>query len=137
MIRPHRIVALSVPVVLLACFLFITTGCGRGDVDRFDVSGRVTLDSQPVPFGQIIFDPDTAAGNSGPQGFAEIRNGTYNTRSGRSTVGGPHIVRIMGFGSDPKTGDENNPVPALFSDYETKVDLPKKTATQDFEIPAS
>jgi hypothetical protein len=136
MIRQRRNVVLPLAAVLLAGLALAQSGCGGGGPDRFDVSGRVTFNSQPVPFGQIIFSPDTAAGNSGPQGFAEIRDGSYNTRSGRSTVGGPHTVQIMGFATDPKSGNEDNPVPAMFSDYQTNVDLPKKTSTQDFEIPA-
>jgi len=122
----------------LACLALAPCGCGGGGdgPSRFDVSGSVTFNSQPVPFGRVVFDPDTAAGNKGPQGFAEIRDGSYDTRSGRGTVGGPHIVRISGFGTDPKTGNEDNPVPALFPDYQTKVDLPKSEATQDFAVAA-
>ncbi len=122
----------------VTCLALVPCGCG-GDGDgppRFDVSGRVTFNSQPVPFGRVVFDPDTAAGNKGPQGFAEIRDGSYDTRSGRGSIGGPHIVRITGFGTDPKTGNEDNPVPALFPEYQTKVDLPKAKATQDFDVPA-
>ncbi len=123
----------------VAWWLLAAGGCGGGGGDgppRFDVSGSVTFNSQPVPFGRIVFDPDTAAGNKGPQGFAEIRDGRYDTRTGRGIVGGAHVVRISGFGKDPKTGNEDNPVPALFPDYQTKVELPKQESTQDFEVPA-
>jgi hypothetical protein len=99
------------------------------------VSGTVTFDGQPVPFGRIVFTPDREAGNSGPQGFAEIRNGAYDTASGKGTVGGPQVVQITGFGADPATGDEENPVPALFPEFETKCDLPKSSIVAGFRRP--
>lgn len=112
-------------------------GCG-GDAgpDRYDVSGTVTFNGQPVPAGHIIFEPDTSADNSGPQGAADIRDGKYDTGAdGRGTVGGPHVVRISGFESFSE--DENNPAKPLFTDYETTVDLPEETTTKDFDVPAS
>lgn len=127
-------------VLLAGCLLCFQSGCGGGGTDgpaRYGLSGTVTYDGKPVPFGQMIFSPDTAAGNSGPQGFAEIRDGKYQTAEGKGTVGGPHVVQITGFGSDPATGSEDNPVPPLFSEYQTKADLPKEDATMDFEVPAS
>lgn len=130
----------AAPLLLLACLLLLQTGCSGGNVDdprNMGVSGKVSYNGQPVPFGQILFSPDSSAGNSGPQGIAEIRNGAYNTAAsgGKGTVGGPHVVRISGFAADPATGNEDNPVAALFPDYETKVDLPKGASTQDFEVP--
>jgi len=123
----------------VAWWLLAAGGCGGGGGDgpaRFGVFGRARLQYQPGAFGRIVFDPDTAAGNKGPQGFAEIRDGRYDTRTGRGIVGGAHVVRISGFGKDPKTGNEDNPVPALFPDYQTKVELPKQESTQDFAVPA-
>lgn len=127
-------------VAVAAGVLCVQGGCGGGSADgpsRYELSGSVTYDGKPVPFGQIIFAPDSAAGNSGPQGFAEIRDGNYETADGKGTVGGPHVVQITGFGSDPSTGTEENPVPSLFSDYQTKADLPKEDSTMDFQVPAT
>ena len=88
-----------------------------------------------MPFGEIIFEPDSSAGNSGPQGFAEIVNGKYETASDRGMVGGPHTVLISGYPTDPSNEDEENPTEPLFQGYKTSIDLPKESSTQDFEIP--
>ncbi len=128
----------AVVAAVAVCLLLVQSGCSGGSDDPrgIGLSGRVTFDGQPVPFGRIVFTPDKQAGNSGPQGFAEIRNGTYDTASGKGTVGGPHVVRITGFGANPAAGDEDNPVPALFPDFETKHDVPRSTSTHDFDVPA-
>ncbi len=102
-------------------------GCGDGgdSTKRFDVSGAVTFDGKPVPSGTILFEPDS--GNRGPAGFAQIRDGKYDTSvGGKGTVGGPHVARLSG-------ADKT----ALFSDYVVKVDLPQQQSTKDFEVPAS
>ena len=68
----------------------LLAGCGRGPT-LYQVSGRVTYDGQPLPAGVIYFDPDVTRNHDGPQGYAVIKNGTYNTsaRGGRGVVGGP------------------------------------------------
>jgi hypothetical protein len=113
----------------------ILAGCGDSGIGRQRVSGKVIFDGRPVPAGQIVFEPDTSAGNKGPVGAAEITNGEYDTQTaGIGTVGGPHRVRITGFESKPM---DNVVVRPLFNTYETKVDLGQGPATKDFDIPAS
>ncbi|MCR9119920.1 MAG: hypothetical protein NXI22_23535, partial [bacterium] len=75
-------------------FLFtgvaLLTGCGESGPVRYQVSGKVQFQGKPVPAGSVIFTPDTAQGNSGPQGVAEIVDGAYRTSGGGlGTVGGP------------------------------------------------
>jgi len=124
--------------------LVVLAGCGgRGDVPRFDLSGTVTYDGKPVPAGFIVFEPETAAGNSGPASQADIRDGKYRTLPGRGTIGGPHVVRIFGFDGQPYQIDEDiqgqpmvNPMgKPLFETVTMKVDLPKETAVHDFVVP--
>lgn len=116
------------PVVALAVAFAWVTGCGgNAGPRRFNLSGTVTFDGKSIPAGSIVFQPDTANGNSGPQGVAEIRNGKYSTADGRGMIGGPHIVRITGF--DAIAASENDVVNALFGEYEVKVDLPAKSGT--------
>ncbi len=114
----------------------LLTGCGGpSGPERYDLSGTVQFAGQPIPAGQIVFEPDSSKGNSGPQGFAEIRDGKYDTRKeGRGTIGGPHRVRITGY--DGVSLDEMHPAKALFAEYQTTVDLPKKGGTHDFDVPA-
>ena len=65
----------------LRCWAFIGTvaallvGCGDGGLKRYRVSGDVSFQGKPVPAGSIIFTPDTAKGNAGPQGTANIIDG--------------------------------------------------------------
>ena len=132
-------------IVLFAVLIpWLLSGCGGpSGPATYDLSGNVTLDGKPVPGGQIVFEPDRTAGNSGSQGFAEIRDGKYDTTTGRGTVGGAHIVRISGHEGGPAGGaseagsETEGSVTALFSDFQTKADLPKEPSTMDFEVTAA
>lgn len=111
-------------------------GCGHNGPTRYDMSGKVTFQGQPVPSGTIAFEP-VEGGIGG--GHAFIEDGKYDTsESGRGHLGGQHKVRISG-----NTGELINPndpdsdrVP-LFSPYETTIDLPGKSGPMDFEVPAN
>jgi hypothetical protein len=95
----------------------------------------VRFDGKPVPAGMIFFDPDVSRGNDGPQGFAPIKDGRYDTRhNGKGAVGGPHMVRIQCF--DGKPGAELPMGHLLRPEYTTAIDLPGKATTQDFDVPA-
>jgi hypothetical protein len=110
----------------LSLFVF---GCGGPeDVDRLDISGSVNYDGKPLPTGTITFEPD-----AGAPGFAQIKDGKYDTLTGgKGTIGGPQTVRIEG--TDPTPAADGTVVAVK---YETKVDLPKEPTTKDFDIPAA
>jgi len=118
-----------------ALLAVVLAGCGGERV--YPLSGTVTYQGKPVPTGNIVFEPDAAAGNKGPAAFATIKDGHYDTRDGasRGTIGGPHLVRIQGRDGIPR-GELLNGMP-LFRDYNTTVDLPKKSGEQNFEVPAT
>jgi hypothetical protein len=119
-------------LALLAAAL--AAGCGGG-ADRNHVSGTVTHAGRPVASGRIYFAPDAARGNDGPQGYAPIENGRYDTaKGGEGTPGGPVVVRIDGY--DPPTPDYPHGRP-LFVEYKVPADLPRGGATHDFDVPAS
>jgi hypothetical protein len=118
----------SIAAVTAACAMLVSLGCGgQSGPKRFDVTGKVTLDGSPLTSGQVIFEPDAAAGNRGPAGYAEIDNGEYNTAKGKGTVGGAHIVRIRG-----ESGAN-----LRIREYETRVDLGSQSSTQDFDVPGN
>jgi hypothetical protein len=130
----------------VACALLVanaSAGCGEA-VDRHDISGSVTFDGKPIVFGQIDFVPDRAANNAGPPGYAEIKDGKYNTAdNGRGVVNGPHEVRITAYESQPPPAPEvadelaqaaTEPPKPLFNGYTLKQDL--SAATHDFSVPA-
>ena len=90
--------ALRVAALVICC---LTTGCNRRPV-LYHVSGTVTYDGQPLPAGQVFFDADLTKGHDGPQGFAYIKDGQFDTaQGGRGVLGGPYVIRIQGFDGKP------------------------------------
>lgn len=131
----HRVLCEGVSFLIA---LTLLSGCsGNSGPTRYEVSGRVTFNEQPVPKGFVTFFPDTEAGNSGPGGGAEIRDGVYRTADGKGVVGGPHRIRIIGFDGVARTesGEELADGASLFTPYETTIDFPTADTVQDFEIP--
>lgn len=124
------------PVV--ACVLAI--GCGGEKTYR--LSGKVTFKGQPIPEGRILFIPDSAKGNKGPAGSADIKNGQYDTGAsgGKGVIGGAMTVQIEAWDPAKKVEKaDKSPLsvaPPLFPPYQTTVDLPKSDSNKDFDVPA-
>lgn len=116
----------------------VALGCGgsRDGPPRYTLSGTVTFDGKPVPYGTIIISPDSSQGNSGPGAFAQIRDGKYRTARGAGTVGGPHLLDVMGFRSFPGEEGFEPETGILFDSYELAVDLPMENFTYDIAVPA-
>lgn len=137
--RRHRFVrgvsvAFSSGVALGAAMLILGCRPAATGPTRHAVSGTITFGGTPVPVGTIAFEPDASAGNNGPAGYGDINDGRYVTQGRFGAVGGPHIVRIEGFDPpDPANPDAGRR--PLFPEYVTKVDLPRKATTQDFDVP--
>lgn len=111
----------------------VAGGCSKqSGPPRYTISGTVTFQGSPVPLGRISFDPDTSQGNDGPAGYADIVDGRYRTHMG--AVGGPHVVRING-SSGPAVDEMKST--ALFREFTTKIDLPRKSTTVDIDVPAT
>ena len=116
--------------------LALAAGCGPRGPERYRVTGSVTHAGRPVQLGRIVFEPDTSRGNDGPQGFAPIENGRFDTAGPhcRGTVGGPMRVRIDGFemkgGEDAAASGK-----LLFPTHEEAVDLPRAAVVRDFVVP--
>lgn len=132
----------SILLTLLASLVCL--GCG-GD-GTYRVSGKVTFKGQPVPAGKIYFMPDSSQGNSGPTGYADIKDGTYDT-SLKGSVGCPPgavIIAVEGIDPNsppdkPKKGEEASSeatAKLLFPRYELKFDMPKSATVKDIEVPA-
>jgi len=113
--------------VVLALLCCVALGCSGGSGSR--VSGEGTFNGQPVPVGKIYFTPDSSKGNSGAPGFADIKDGKYDTAAtgGQGTAGGPTVVKIEG----------SDGTKALFADYTTTAELSKGATSKDFDVPAS
>jgi hypothetical protein len=113
-------------VVVIAAGLL--AGCAPGEPHRYRVSGEAKFDGQPIPYGDVLFTPDGAKGNSGPQGIAPIRDGRYDTAAagGKGIAGGPTVLKITGL-----TG----PGGKLLCEYELRVDLPRAASTHPIDVP--
>lgn len=114
-----------------------TIGCGGGGPDRHQVSGRVTYKGEPVPKGFVTFMPDTSKGNSGPGGGAAIVDGQYRTEPGKGIVGGPHLVRIVGYDgvATQESGEELPDGKSLFIPVQLQITFPTENSERDFELP--
>lgn len=135
MIARSRVVMFSLLGAVM--LLGLTAGCGGGSGNR--VSGKVTFKGQPVPAGKIYFAPDTAKGNSGPTGFADIKDGAYDTSAneGQGAPTGAVIISVDGFDPTPPPGAEPDvTVTNLFTGYQKPVDLPAGGSVQDIDVPA-
>lgn len=108
-------------------------GCGPGGPKRYSLSGQITFDGNPVPMGDISFDP-VEPGIGG--GFAPIKDGRFDTNvEGRGHLGGSHRVHIVGFKGWVDPDDPDKGAIPMFPPYETTIDLPTKGSTMDFEVP--
>ena len=112
-------------LALFACGLL---GCGGKGENRHRLSGEAEFDGRPIAYGDVLFTPDGAKGNKGPQGIAPIRGGKYDTSAagGKGIAGGPTVIRVTGFESE---GGK------LWCEYEWSVDLPREGGTFKIEVP--
>jgi hypothetical protein len=116
---------------LILAITFLATGClGEPGPKRFRVSGEITFDGKPVPFGEVLFTPDSGKGNSGPQGIALIQDGKYDTAGTRAhgVAGGATVVQVAALSDSSGK---------LLCEYQFTIDLPKADSTQKIEIPAA
>lgn len=91
---------------LLLLAVTLGTGCGSKS-SQVPVRGEVRFRGSPIPLGKIVFSPDTTRGNSGPQGFAAIENGRFDTsaKTGRGSVPGPVVIKVEAYEASPLGGD--------------------------------
>ncbi|MCS6865496.1 MAG: hypothetical protein RMJ56_03660 [Gemmataceae bacterium] len=123
-----RLLPLAAFILGVAC-----VGCG-GEEKLYDISGTITYQGQPVAKGLIFFDPV----DGGPQGFANIENGRYDTalaQQGRGIRGGKYNVRINGF--DGQVGPDAPFGNALFPEHIFPVELPPQNQTFNYEVPTN
>lgn len=123
---------LRLPGTALPAFFALTIlGCGgSGGVERFDLEGSVTYNGQPVPAGELRFEPNRSKGGSGPVGFTQIRDGQFDTASvGKGPVAGPIRVKITGYVSAEAFARE------LFPAFITEIDVDDNQDDLKFEVP--
>jgi hypothetical protein len=121
----------------VAVFLAVAIGGCSDNSGRVHLSGKVTWNGEPVPAGMIIINPDVSQGNIGPQGMAEIRNGTYDTSTGkgRSVTPGAITVSVHGFDGLNPTEEQPNGN-RMFMPFELSTTTPESSGPLDIEVPA-
>jgi hypothetical protein len=124
---------MALPRRLLTAFalslLVASVGCKDSGPPRYRISGAVTLDGKPIPYGEIIFTPDGTKNNAGPQGIAEIRDGRYDTAfvvPAKGIAGGPTILLVNGM---------SGPGGKTLCEYKVQADLPRSDSTLDLDVP--
>lgn len=113
------------------------SGCSSHGPERYELSGRVTYDGQPIPAGVITFEPDAVAINATTIGEAEIQGGQYKTLPGKGVVGGPHTVFIAGYNGIPEPGSGPYGASLFTPAHKISVQLPYESSTFDFQVPNS
>jgi hypothetical protein len=131
--RKQRPTCARMLTLVAAMFL---VGCSKPEVERYPLSGNIRFAGAPVTSGFIVFEPDTLKGNRGPQGYASIVHGRYETdATGKGSVAGPIKVRIVGLMAGGAAGEDAGI--SLFQPYETSIEVSEATSTVDFEVPLS
>jgi hypothetical protein len=95
-------------MLLFACALCLTAGCGGADYEgpeRAPVKGSVTLDGNPLPFGTITFVP----AGEGKRASGVVASGQYAIDEGQGPNLGKYKVEILGYAKVPEGGEEEEP----------------------------
>jgi hypothetical protein len=127
----------SSPAAAVATFgllMVMAVGCSKPNSDRLSFEGVVTWKGQPVPAGRVYFSPDAAKGGSGPQGYALITDGRYDTssESSKGCHAGAQSAEVHGFDGQGEKGFGNR----LFAPYSISIDVPAEGGTINLEVPA-
>jgi hypothetical protein len=124
-----------VSAVIAACCTLATAGCGpRVPAGLVAVTGEVAFQGRPVPYGEVVFEPDSAKGNRGPQCRCPINNGVYATRPGFGAPVGPVVVMVTGFTCPP--GFDYLESKPLFEAHSFTADLSAASPQLDIVVPA-
>jgi hypothetical protein len=122
----------------LALLSSLLLGCSNSNQSH--VSGKITFKGAPVPAGKVYILPDSAKGNTGPSGFADIKDGQYDTKLAGGQPASPGAVIIAVEGIDPVPPPNASPdvtTTILFPRYEVTGELTPKANTKDIEVPAT
>ena len=120
--------------VLIYCLVGASlVGCGQRGPKRYSVSGEVTFEGAPVVDGMIMFTPDSRKGNTGPQGYAIIKDGKYGTDKKHGVLEGPTFATLTGY-SEPHAGQEVDPRRPLFTEVNEEFEMPAKKHSMDFHL---
>lgn len=101
------------------------SGCsGSGDLERTDVTGSVTLDGQPIPFGLLFLKGQPNAQQQVTQVYLAVRDGKFSSREQK--VAGPspgeNTITITIY-EGPPPADEDAAGPKIRGAYTATVNV--------------
>lgn len=130
-------------VVLFFCMATMVGCGGGGGIEKVVVSGTVTWQGEPVPNGEIRFQP--VGDTEGPVAGAPIKDGKYTVEGRGGVPVGKHLVKIQAYRAaqgkeDPALRGEGGPaeqyLPPEYNDKsEMTVEVSRKNAKHDFNLP--
>jgi hypothetical protein len=100
--------------VLVVVAVLFTAGCGGGGPSLGEVSGKVTLDGQPLAGALVEFQPAEGRGSIG----VTDAQGSYrlsHTEDLQGAVVGTHTVRITMADEDEDPKPRGGPIPARYN----------------------
>ena len=132
-------------LLLVVCATFLLTGCqsdGYAELGLVEVSGKVTLDGQPLPNANVVFE----SADKGTASGVTDGSGNYSLMYDSETPGvtpGPKIVRITtanvgvegGGAAEGAAPAGKERLPAKYNvQSELKADVSAGKKTFDFEL---
>ncbi|MDO5552223.1 MAG: hypothetical protein Q4G68_00550 [Planctomycetia bacterium] len=114
-------------VVLLTCI-----GC-NSKAKQYSFSGNVTYNGTPVPYGSVVFTPDSSRGTVGTQVVAAIEDGRYSLTAVNGLVAGYYSVEVSGL-HNMREGDSGPVADTLFENQRESVEVQPDALTRDFNI---
>lgn len=91
-----RLQSLAGLVVCASIAPLLFTGCGKGKgPERFEVSGKVTYNGEPIADGDITFQP--VEGTNAPTASGTIKNGLYKLEGDFGVAAGTYEVRVNSY----------------------------------------
>lgn len=119
--------------VVILCFGAVLVGCSSGDLGR--VSGKVTLDDQPLADAEITFTPIEGGR---PSIATTDSSGAYEllyTKDQKGAVVGPHTITITTYEESDDQVTREEKVPTKYN-LETTLKETVKAGSQtlDFEL---
>lgn len=138
-----KIIKFSTYLVLLLAMMAAAGGCGGDGLPRQPLSGKVTLDGQPIESAVVTFTPTNTSGSS-TSAAAEVKSGSFSISRADGLIPGSYRVSISSTKevpakpsrkkeTDSVTGEEITPpsttlAEALPARYNTRSELTAEVA---------
>lgn len=128
-----------VRIALIAGCVLLVAGCTSRQFPTVPVSGRVTLDGQPLPGARVVFEPtarQTSLAGPGSTGRTDAEGRfSLSTADGQTgAVAGPHRVRITTLETAP---DPRGPEELTIVSPERAPPRYNEKSTLTFDVPAA